>query len=428
MTTIFSDLLRAAVTDIMLVYLLYVMSKPKFSRKSIYIGVTLILVASNLLINTYFYLHNDYTSIVLVDFLMLLVIAVLLKPLFQETIAQWCFSYVTLLNIYIAVVVISYSLCDFFPNPYYAITGLRFFLFAVVTFALKRYFLSLYHEVLKRGNVYLLMLFVLFINLSYFMFGDDVEQMLTDFMWPLLLLILLEILIYISIFYGMNIMSRESTLKEENLKMLNERQLLNLSARSMMERLRLMNEAAKQQSIVAHDQRHFNSTILELLEQGNPEDAIFLLQKQTKAIPLKRRHYCENTTVNATVAYYASMAESKDIAINIHLDIPSELAIDSLELSMAIANLLENAIHGCEALSTQEKKQLFLLAHHVGRLMLEISNPCLATTTLDEDGYPISLQEGHDIGTKSVLAFAKKYNAELFYRIENGIFTVRLIV
>lgn len=428
MTAIFPDLFRAAVTDIMLVFLLYIMSRPRYSQKSIYVGITLFLVAANLLINTYFYLRNDYTSVALVDLFMLLAIAVLLKPLFQETVAQWCFSFITLLNIYAAVVIISYSLCDFFPYPYYANTGLRFFLFGIVIIALKRYFLPLYREVLKRWNVYILILVGLFINLSYFMFGEDVEQMLTDFMWPLLLLILLEILIYISIFYGMNILSRESVLKEENLRMQNERELLNLSARSMMERLRLMNEAAKQQSIITHDQRHFNSTILELLDQGKLEDAAFLLQKQTKTITRKRQYYCENTTVNATVAYYASMAQSKGIDTNISLEIPNNLDIDSLELSTAIANLLENAIHGCEALPNQAKKHIHFVCHHVGRLVIEISNPCLANTTLDENGYPFSQHESLNIGTKSVIAFASKYDAELLYSIENNIFTVRLLV
>lgn len=87
-----------------------------------------------------------------------------------------------------AAVIISYSLCDFFANPFYAITGLRLILFSAGIFALRRYFLSLYREVLKRWNVYIPMLAGLFINLVYFIFGADVERMLTDFMWPLLLL------------------------------------------------------------------------------------------------------------------------------------------------------------------------------------------------------------------------------------------------
>lgn len=428
MTTIFPDLLRAAVTDIMLVLLLYTMSSPKYGKKSIYISATLGLVVLNLWINTYFYLQNDYTSVAKVDLLMLFLLVFSLKPLFRETMVQWCFSFVTLLNIYAAVVIISYSACDFFPHPFYANTLLRLLLFVAVTFVLWRYFLPLYREVLKRWNAFIPMLVGLFINLVYFMFGKDIEQMLTVFMWPLLLLILLEILIYVSIFYGMNIMARENALKEENIKMQSEQELLRLSALSMAERLRLMDEVVHQSNLAAHDRRHFNSMVLELLEQGKSEDAASFLRKQVAVTLPKDKRYCENTAINAVVCYYAGLAWAKGITTDIGLDISNELATDSLAFSMAIANLLENAVHGCEALPETAEKYLRFTCRSVGRLALEISNPCTENTALGTDGFPKAEAVGHGVGTKSVLAFANKYDAELYYRIENNVFTVRLLI
>lgn len=95
---------------------------------------------------------------------------------------------------------------------------------------------------------------------------------------------------------------------------------------------------------------------------------------------------------------------------------------------MALSNLLENAIHGCGYLTAGINKYLRFDCRCVGRLALEISNPCAGNIRLDENGRPCSPREGHGVGTKSVLAFAVKYNAELFYRIEDGIFTVRMLV
>lgn len=95
---------------------------------------------------------------------------------------------------------------------------------------------------------------------------------------------------------------------------------------------------------------------------------------------------------------------------------------------MALSNLIENAIYGCEALPETAEKHLCFICCHVGRLVLEISNPCGLDTAPDENGWPTSRQEGHGIGTKSILAFAKKYDAEVFCRIEKGIFIVRLLV
>lgn len=205
-------------------------------------------------------------------------------------------------------------------------------------------------------------------------------------------------------------------------------ELLRLSATSMAERLRLMDEAAYQSSLAAHDRRHFNSMILELLEQGHFEEATTFLRKQSEAKTLKDKHYCANTAINAIVSYYVAQAENAGIITDIQMEISNTLTVDSLELAMALSNLLENAIHGCEALPKDVEKHIYLVCRQVGRLALEIANPCLASTVLDENGYPSAQRQDHGIGTKSVVAFVAKYDAELFYRVENGVFTVRLLI
>lgn len=205
-------------------------------------------------------------------------------------------------------------------------------------------------------------------------------------------------------------------------------EILQLSAASMAERLQMMDEAAYQSSLVSHDRRHFNSMVLELLEQGQSEEAITILRRQTEAVQPKGRRYCENHVVNAAASYYTALAEQQGIGVDIQLDIPNVLAVDSLELAVTLSNLLENAIQGCEELPKNEIRNIQIVCRHVGRLILEISNPCAEDMRLDKHGYPSTQCENHGLGTKSVLAFVGKYAAEIFYRIENGVFTVRLLV
>ncbi|MDK2809040.1 MAG: hypothetical protein PWP24_1777 [Clostridiales bacterium] len=64
----------------------------------------------------------------------------------------------------------------------------------------------------------------------------------------------------------------------------------------------------------------------------------------------------------------------------------------------------------------------------MGRLLLEMENTCPKGVQLDENGYPIALEEGHGIGSKSVIAFAKKYDGELFYEVQEESFRVRLLI
>ena len=140
------------------------------------------------------------------------------------------------------------------------------------------------------------------------------------------------------------------------------------------------------------------------------------------------RSYCANPAVNAAVCHYAGIAQQAGITTEISLDIAADLDVDMLELSMVVANLMENAIHGCGKLAQDRKPYIRFICRSVGRLLLEIENPCSDDATLDENGYPVTRREGHGIGSRSVVAFAKKNDAELLYRIENGVFRVRLLV
>ena len=189
-----------------------------------------------------------------------------------------------------------------------------------------------------------------------------------------------------------------------------------------------MEEVSAQNSRAAHDRRHFNNVLQELLEQGETVEAFALLQSQNQVKHKISKVYCENPAVNAAVCHYAERAEQSGILTEIELDIPRELTVNSLELSMVVSNLLENAIAACIKQSGSKPLFIHFICRNMGRLLLEIENSCTEDTALDEDSYPVSMEEGHGIGSKSVIAFAKKYDGELIYNIENGVFRVRLLV
>ena len=153
-----------------------------------------------------------------------------------------------------------------------------------------------------------------------------------------------------------------------------------------------------------------------------------MLQTHDRAPPVVARVYCEHPAVNAAVSHYAGLAEQAGIQTDIVLDIPNALAVDALELSMVVSNLMENALHASAQVPAGRVPYLRFTCHRAGRLLLEMENACSADATLDEAGQPRVHANGHGIGSKSVAAFAKKYDAELLYRIENGAFRVRLLV
>lgn len=428
MTSLFPDLLRAVITDVMLVLLLSTMATPKYKSKAVYIIATAIILVANVSANCYFYLAENYTAVFYVDLAMLMVIGVALKPLFTDKIMQWCFSYITMVNIYAVVVFLSYMLCDIFPRPIYGNAYLRLILFSVIIFVFHKWVSKLYRKVLDYWHIYILPVVSLLACLLSYFFGGNIEETLTSNYVPLLFVMLLGLSVYVSIIHSLKTITKQYAMREENQKMQAEREYLQLAAGNMSQRLELMEEVSAQNSRAAHDRRHFNNVLQELLEQGKTVEAAALLRNQNQMAQKISKVYCENPAVNAAVCHYAGLAEQAGIPTEIELDIPREVTVDSLELSMAVSNLLENAIQACGRLADGENSYLRFTCRSVGRLLLEIENPCAEDTALDESGYPFTSRKDHGMGSRSVIAFAKKYDGELIYKIENGVFQVRILI
>ena len=389
---------------------------------------TVVMLIVNLSINYYFYLSNNYTGVFYVDLSMLFVIGIAMKPLFSDKVMQWCFSYITMLNIHAAVVFLSFYFRNIFDDPMYGIIYLRVILYALVIFVLRKWVSKLYRKVLDYWHIYMLPIASLFFCYLVFFFDGDIKDTLTNNYFPLFSLTLLGLSIYVAIIHSLRTMTRQYAMREENLVIQTEREYLQLAADGMSERIKLMEEVSAQNSRTAHDQRHFNNVLLELLEHGQTDDAVSLLKNQNKTVPEISRFYCENHAVNAAVSHYVNIAEQAGIDVKISLDIPVDLAVDSLELSMVVSNLLENAVQSCLKMFATEAPFIRFTCKNAGRLLFEMENSCSKDASLDENGLPFSFDEDHGIGTKSVVAFANKYDGELLYKIEKSVFRVRLLV
>ncbi len=428
MTELIPDLLRAVVSNVMEVVLLITLLKPRHDKKVTNLAMLGIIII-NLLLTVYCYIYGNLTMLSKLDVLLFTVLCFAIKPLFQDSIMQWLFSYITIQNINLSVMVLSFLGSRHLPYPPYANTVLRLAMYLAIVFMLRRYIRPLFRQMEERWNVFFYVAVAVNVALLYYFVGsNDVVYTITENALPMLLLIIVAVAAYTSILYSLKTLSREYNLREENMKMQNGQALLRLSAMSMERRLSVMDEAARQMSIVNHDRRHFNNALLELLRRGLAEGAVSMLEQQTQCYPTPPKSFCENPAVNASVCYYAALAKESGIECDIRLDIPAELSMDSLELAMSLSNLMENAIQACGKLEPGVRRYLHCIGLYTGQLILEVQNPFAGEIHLDENGRPAAFDERHGIGTKSVLAFAARYNGQVLYNINEGIFNVRLIL
>ncbi|MCR4590034.1 MAG: GHKL domain-containing protein [Lachnospiraceae bacterium] len=218
-----------------------------------------------------------------------------------------------------------------------------------------------------------------------------------------------------------------TSLKQNEYKLISDAAILEMAAKAMKERLLTAEEMVQQDRAMRHDRRHFEALLLSLLEDGKTDEVKKCLEERLAQEPRSAARFCENATVNAAVSHYVSIAERKNIRVDVSMNVPFDPGTDEMQLAIAISNLLENAVHGCEELPEQERF-IEISAKYKGQLLLEVANSCAAKVNLDEEGHPYTSEAGHGVGTRSVLAFVEQTGSEIRYIAEDRLFKVRMII
>lgn len=429
MTRLLPTILIAFIASSLSAFLILSLLQPKYDKKVTSI-LMLIIVAINTALVTLAYIFGDFSLAVKIDILAFVILYFIIQPFFTDSFMQWLFSCITVLNIRMCIFTLSFSIRNWLPYSTYMAVLFSLLLGFIISYILSKYARRLYRNIVKNWHIFIQVASVIFILFLYFLLsGQDIFVNLREQAIPMLLLVLLTLVIYLSLFNSIENIFSEFQLREDNLQMKNNQELLYLSTTAMEEKLVLLNDIQEQYSIANHDRRHFSNTLIKLLTEGKIEESLQMLQKQTVVHPLTTRKYCDNVVINAAVSYYMGLAEDKNIKTETSLEIPNSLNVDSLELALVISNLLENAIEACVKIENQKERCITFTSHYIGRLILEITNSYRESDfKIDENGYPVREDDSIGTGTKSILAFVEKNDSEIFYKAENKIFRVRMIV
>jgi hypothetical protein len=215
---------------------------------------------------------------------------------------------------------------------------------------------------------------------------------------------------------------------QEKFTMENEKQLLKIQVEALQKQSNAVLEMEEKTRIIRHDTRHYIQNIAVLLQSGETENAInFISKVDDMLVQSEIPKYCENPTINAILTYYLENAKIEGIDIKTRLDIAKIIHIDEMELSTVLANAIENACHACAKMPEGLHKMIEIICVSAPNFVIEIANTYYGDIQFDSNGFPVSKEEAHGIGTKSIDAFVKKHHAILDYQTENSIFRLRIL-
>lgn len=181
---------------------------------------------------------------------------------------------------------------------------------------------------------------------------------------------------------------------------------------------------------IRHDYKDNIETVSVLLSSGgaeNIEKAKEILEGVSKKIDATSTvMYSQNKVVNAVVTVKSEEAKSKGVDFEACINIPNELGgIESIDINSVFANVLQNAIEGCERVPETEQRFIELKADYkAGFVIIKCRNSCYGINK-DENGKILTSKEdkaNHGFGLVLLEDASRKYEGEFTVRVTGNVF------
>ena len=279
------------------------------------------------------------------------------------------------------------------------------------------------YTIMKKGWGWLCLIPASFFIINYINITplDTVPENYTKTVVTCFLALMSVVVSYGVIFFLFTKIISEAELREEQ-------ELLKSQIQAMELQTDILKEREENIRIVRHDMRHYIAELQTLLKIGNTEEALRLLGSyDEQSIDTDATRYCDNPNINAILVYYIQKAKQEGITVETDCKLLEQLPIEASELAIVLANIIENAIHACCKVAKGKERLIKIKVVSNPQFALEVSNSYEGTVEFDENGIPVSDEVGHGLGTKSICAFAEKYDGILEYNADGTLFRLRLL-
>ncbi|MDD6638091.1 MAG: GHKL domain-containing protein [Lachnospiraceae bacterium] len=183
-----------------------------------------------------------------------------------------------------------------------------------------------------------------------------------------------------------------------------------------------------QVAVYQHDMRHHLTAIDGFLAADQPQRAREYIQKvQADVDAITPKRFCENELVNLLCSSFAHKANAAGIRLTVDAKLPKTLPLPDTELCSLLSNGLENALHAVGGLKDSSQWVEFYCGIRLNKLLIEIKNPYTGQITM-RDGLPVSGQDGHGYGCRSIRSIAERHQGLFSFEPEHGVFTLHVIL
>ena len=192
----------------------------------------------------------------------------------------------------------------------------------------------------------------------------------------------------------------------------------------LSEKLILMEKAEADARRVRHDLRHHLRNVVEYAKAGNTEALLrYLGEYEEEVERTQTQHFSANSTLDHILSVYDLEAQKAGIQTDFRALVEEDVGIGDVDLVAVLANLLENAMHGCLKSEKEEMKIRVRIRMAAEKLFIMVGNSCA-----EDLSFPGGLPDIKGIWISSVLQSVGKYNGDTDFACSEVWFTVRVIM
>lgn len=176
---------------------------------------------------------------------------------------------------------------------------------------------------------------------------------------------------------------------------------------------------------IRHDMKGHLNNVLYLIESGQIAKGKSYISDLTETIHTTRQHtFSGNYIIDAILNNYLALCSSKQIVLELSVDEISELAINPVDISAILDNLLDNAIEAVENLPQDQRKIEVKIFLYKENLTAIIKNP-YSGEIKKKKGRVFTKKadwKNHGYGIKSAKDAADRNHGSFKYYIKNNYF------
>lgn len=179
-----------------------------------------------------------------------------------------------------------------------------------------------------------------------------------------------------------------------------------------------------------HDLKNHLQTMQAYLEMGQAEQLGSYLRELTddyNSVDIQIR--TGNTMVDAILNSKLSVVKARDIRVDATADLPPDIPVSDVDLSVMIGNLLDNAMEACLKVPQEERFLRFYMAKVRDNLYIYVMNAADGSYRKGQGKY-LSTKgtDSHGYGLHRIDKVVKKYRGYLNRQDEGNVFATEVLL